>query len=57
MLEGDYFINESYLLVHQCGFSYSDVLQLTFKERSAYIKMRVEESDREKAEMESSQSK
>jgi hypothetical protein len=57
MLSGNFHTEESYLLIHNCGFSYSDVLQMTYVERASYIKLRIEESEREKKEMENATSK
>tara|TARA_R110000822_G_scaffold215118_1_gene350014 strand:- start:648 stop:797 length:150 start_codon:yes stop_codon:yes gene_type:complete len=48
---------ESYTLVHHCGFSLKDVFGMTLLERTAYVKLRKEESDRESEEMESMKSK
>ena len=50
-------MEEAYILVHQCGFTYNDVKNMTYTERSSFIKLRVEESEREIAEMENAQSK
>jgi len=50
-------MEEAYILVHQCGFTYNDVKDMTFIERNSFIKLRVEESERESAEMENAQSK
>tara|TARA_R110002167_G_scaffold194092_1_gene396724 strand:- start:900 stop:1073 length:174 start_codon:yes stop_codon:yes gene_type:complete len=57
VLEKDYYITESYTLVHHCGFSLEDVYKMTLLDRSAYIKLRNEESERESAEIENMKSK
>jgi hypothetical protein len=48
---------ESYTLVHHCGFSLEDVNKMTFIERTEYLKLRNEESERESAEIENMKSK
>tara|TARA_R110000765_G_scaffold7611_2_gene24846 strand:+ start:926 stop:1078 length:153 start_codon:yes stop_codon:yes gene_type:complete len=50
-------MKEAYILVHQCGFTYNDVKDMPFLERNAFIELRVEESQRESAEIENAQSK
>ena len=57
MLDKDYHFTESYTLVHHCGFSLEDVNKMTLIERSAYIKLRNEESERESEEIENMKSK
>jgi hypothetical protein len=50
-------LEEAYLLVHHCGFSYQDVMNMTFNERLSFSKQRVEESQRESEEIEKIRSK
>ncbi len=57
MLEQDYYYKESYALVHHCGFRLEDVYKMTFIERTEYLKLRSEESERESAEIENMKSK
>jgi|TARA_R100000458_G_scaffold58174_1_gene65676 hypothetical protein len=57
VLEQDYHYQESYALVHHCGFSLEDVNKMTFIERTEYLKLRNEESERESAEIENMKSK
>tara|TARA_R100000458_G_scaffold15587_2_gene13286 strand:+ start:1875 stop:2048 length:174 start_codon:yes stop_codon:yes gene_type:complete len=57
VLEKDYHFKESYTLVHHCGFSLQDVNRMTLLERTAYIKLRNEESERENEEIEKMKSK
>lgn len=57
MFEGDTLAAQAYTLVKHCGFSYSDVRQLTYLERADFLAMLKEENERRKEEMKKIQSK